>query len=171
MNVVPRILHALHIYYIIRCFAMEYCLILQVIIVYALLLQCTLNMWYHSCLNDPILVNAYSVLSWKVLILFLGFVKKNTETVPIFSFVTHKLVLFSYVVVFTKNTQTALIFSVDTEKIYKQTNKQTDSVLSLPEKAVLQCYADVSGLCLHVDKTKAIWIGSLKGSIAVLCPD
>ena len=79
--------------------------------------------------------------------------------------------MFSYVVVFTKNTQTALIFSVDTEKIYKQTNKQTDSVLSLPEKSVLQCYADVSGLCLHVDKTKAIWIGSLKGSIAVLCPD
>ena len=43
--------------------------------------------------------------------------------------------------------------------------------MSLPEKAVLQCYADVSGLCLHVDKTKAIWIGSLKESIAVLCPD
>ena len=36
---------------------------------------------------------------------------------------------------------------------------------------VLKCYADVSGLCLNVDKTKAIWIGSLKGRIAVLCPD
>ena len=36
---------------------------------------------------------------------------------------------------------------------------------------VLKCYADVSGLCLNVDKTKAIWIGSLKGGNAVVCPD
>jgi len=36
---------------------------------------------------------------------------------------------------------------------------------------VLKVYADVSGLCLNVDKTKAIWIGSLKGSNALLCPD
>ena len=36
---------------------------------------------------------------------------------------------------------------------------------------VLKCYADVSGLCLNVDKTKAIWIGSLKGRNALLRPD
>jgi len=26
-------------------------------------------------------------------------------------------------------------------------------------------------LCLNVDKTNAIWIGSIKGSNALLCPD
>jgi len=36
---------------------------------------------------------------------------------------------------------------------------------------VLILYAYVSGLCLNVDKTKAICIGSLKASDALLCPD
>ena len=36
---------------------------------------------------------------------------------------------------------------------------------------VLKLYADTSGLCINVDKTKVIWIGSEKNSEQVFCED
>ena len=35
----------------------------------------------------------------------------------------------------------------------------------------LKLYADTSGLCINVDKTKVIWIGSEKNSEQVFCED
>ena len=36
---------------------------------------------------------------------------------------------------------------------------------------VLKLYTDTSGLCINVDKTKVIWIGSEKNSEQVFCDD
>ena len=34
---------------------------------------------------------------------------------------------------------------------------------------ILKLYASASGLCLNIDKTKVVWIGSKKGSTEKFC--
>ena len=36
---------------------------------------------------------------------------------------------------------------------------------------VLKYHGDISGLQLNVDKTKVVWIGSMKNSVTKLCPE
>jgi len=36
---------------------------------------------------------------------------------------------------------------------------------------VLTCYGEISGLQLNVDKTKVVWMGSMKNSVTKLCPE
>ena len=36
---------------------------------------------------------------------------------------------------------------------------------------VLKCYGEIFGLQLNVDKTKVVWIGSMKNSVTKLCPE
>ena len=36
---------------------------------------------------------------------------------------------------------------------------------------VLKYHGDISGLQLNVDKTKVVWIGSMKYSVTMLCPE
>ena len=36
---------------------------------------------------------------------------------------------------------------------------------------VLTCYGEISGVQLNVDKTKVVWMGSMKNSVTKLCPE
>ena len=36
---------------------------------------------------------------------------------------------------------------------------------------VLKFYTEVSGLCINVDNTRAVWIGSMRNSGLVMCPE
>ena len=65
----------------------------------------------------------------------------------------------------------------DIEYLVSQYADDTSLILDGSEQSflntmkVLKSYADVSGMCIHVDKTRAVWIVSMRNSGLVMCPD